>query len=97
MHWQLQPLIWPIIIATLALLAVPHKAHPQEISEAVKKACDADVRTLCRAEYAAKDAEAIAACMKSHAPFIGKPPFISPACVKAWMAEHPPQHKRKKQ
>jgi hypothetical protein len=96
MHWQLQPIIWPIIIATLALLAVPHRAHPQEVSAAIRAACEGDVRTLCPAEYARKDADAIAACMKGHAPFIGKPPFISPRCVKAWITEHPPEPKRTK-
>jgi hypothetical protein len=56
MPWQLQPLIWPIIIATLALLSVPHKAHPgtpaAEPSAAVKAACTADVKRLCPKEYA---------------------------------------------
>ena len=95
MPWQLQPLIWPLLIATLALLAIPHRARPQEVSAAVRAACDADVRTLCPAEYAAKDAPAIAACMKGHAPFVGRAPFISNGCVKAWLAEHPPERKRK--
>jgi hypothetical protein len=109
MHWQLQPIIWPIIIATLALLAAPHRAHPQppvaqsatgtpaqEPSPAIRAACDADVRTLCPSEYETKDARAIASCMKSHAPFIGSPPYISPGCVKAWLDEHPPERKSKK-
>jgi hypothetical protein len=95
MPWQLQPLIWPLIIATLALLAIPHRAHPQEVSEAVRAACDADVRTLCPAEYEAKDAAAIAACMRGHAPFVGREPFISNGCVKAWLKEHPPEPKRR--
>jgi len=99
MPWQLQPLIWPIIIATLALLSVPHKAHPAspvaqsaagipaaEPSAAVKAACTADVKRLCPKEYANRHADggaAIGACMKAHA-------FsISGRCIKAWLFEHP--------
>ena len=93
MPWQLQPLIWPIIIATLALLAVPHKAHPQEPTPAMR-ACEGDIQKLCSTEYAANDGLAIAACMISHAPFIGKPPFVSNGCVKAWLKEHPPEKKK---
>jgi hypothetical protein len=90
MPWQLQPLIWPIIIATLALLSVPHKAHPgtpaAEPSAAVKAACTADVKRLCPKEYANRHPDggaAIGACMKAHA-------FsISGRCIKAWLFEHP--------
>jgi hypothetical protein len=86
MPWQLQPLIWPIIIATLALLAMPHKARPAEPSAAVKAACTADVKRLCPKEYAnrhADDGAAIGTCMKTHA-------FsISGRCIKAWLFEHP--------
>ena len=89
MPWQLQPLIWPIIIATLALLSVPHKAHPgtpaAEPSAAVKAACTADVKRLCPKEYANRHADgaAIGTCMKAHA-------FsISGRCIKAWLFEHP--------
>jgi hypothetical protein len=96
MPWQLQPIIWPIIIATLALLAVPHKARPQEVSSAVRAACEGDMRALCPDEYAAQDGPAIATCMKSHAPFIGKPPFVSTDCVNAWLAEHPANRRKKK-
>ena len=90
MPWQLQPLIWPIIIATLALLAMPHKAHPQEPSAAVKAACSADVKRLCPKEYLNRHADggaSIGTCMKAHA-------FsISPRCIKAWLFEHPEDKK----
>jgi hypothetical protein len=51
MPWQLQPLIWPILIATLALLAVPHKAHPQ--SADLVNACRDDALRLCVREVRA--------------------------------------------
>jgi hypothetical protein len=86
MPWQLQPLIWPIIIATLALLAMPHKARPAEPSAAIKAACTTDVKRLCPKEYANRHADggaAIGSCMKAHA-------FsISGRCIKAWLFEHP--------
>jgi hypothetical protein len=28
MHWRLEPIIWVLIIGTLALLAIPRPAHP---------------------------------------------------------------------
>jgi hypothetical protein len=69
MPWQLQPLIWPIVIATLALLAVPHKAHPQ--SAALIKACYRSVAKECHAQ--AKDKQtfgeyraAVGACVKQN-------------------------------
>jgi hypothetical protein len=87
MPWQLQPLIWPIIIATLALLALPHKARPAEPSTAVKIACTADVKRLCPKEYAHRDGPGIGSCMKAHA-------FsISGRCIKAWLFEHPEDRK----
>jgi hypothetical protein len=86
MPWQLQPLIWPIIIATLALLAMPHKARPAEPSAAVKAACTADVKRLCPKEYLNRHVDggaAIGTCMKTHA-------FsISGRCIKAWLTDHP--------
>lgn len=92
MPWQLQPIIWPIIIATLALIAMPHKAHPatasQGASPAIRAACDGDIRRLCPKEHAAGDGAAIARCMRAHA-------FsISTRCINAWLSEHP-QEKHK--
>ena len=91
MPWQLQPLIWPIVIATLALLAVPHKARPQEPSAAIKAACTSDVVRLCPKEYAARHRDggaSIGPCMRSHA-------FsISGRCMKAWLFEHPEDRKQ---
>jgi hypothetical protein len=91
MPWQLQPLIWPIIIATLALLAVPHRARPAEPSAAIQAACTADVKRLCPKEYANRHADggaAIGTCMKAHA-------FsISGRCIKAWLFEHPQNKKQ---
>jgi hypothetical protein len=81
MPWQLQPLIWPIIIATLALLAVPRPAHPQEARPAVRAACEGDIKRLCPKQRAAGDGAAIAACMRAHA-FA-----ISRGCVDAWLSQ----------
>jgi hypothetical protein len=59
MPWQLQPLIWPLLIATLALLAMPHKAHPAEPSHprqpsaALVNACRDDALRLCAAQVGA--------------------------------------------
>ena len=91
MPWQLQPLIWPLLIATLALLAIPHRAKPAEPSAAIKSACSDDVRRLCPKEYANRHADgaaAIGACMRAHV-------FsISPRCIKAWLTEHPEDRKQ---
>jgi hypothetical protein len=90
MPWQLQPLIWPIVIATLAMLAIPRPAHPTEPSEAIKRACTADVKRLCPREYLHRHADGgagIGTCMKAHA-------FsISGRCIKAWLFEHPEDKK----
>ena len=104
MPWQLQPLIWPILIATLALLAIPHRAHPghpvaqsatgtpaAEPSAAIKAACSEDVRRLCPKEYANRHADggaAIGGCMRRHV-FA-----ISGRCIKAWLTEHPEDKKQ---
>jgi hypothetical protein len=85
MHWQLQPVILVLIIGTLALLAIPRAAHPQEPSAAVRRACDGDVRRLCPKEYRAKDSAAIGTCMRAH--WTG----ISGRCMAAWGSEHPGQ------
>jgi hypothetical protein len=81
MHWRLEPIIWVLIIGTLALLAIPRPAHPQ--SSAIRRACDADVRRLCPKEYAARDRAGIGTCMKTNWT------QISAACVAAWLKEHP--------
>jgi hypothetical protein len=85
MHWHLEPLILPVLIAILLLLAIPH-AHPgtptQEPSPAIRRACDNDVRRLCPKEYAARDGAAIHACMKEHAL------QVSLRCAAAWLREH---------
>lgn len=64
MPWQIQPLIWPIIIATLALLSVPHKAHPQ--SAALIKACYRTVYKECEAQVKALDRKAAGECVKAN-------------------------------
>jgi hypothetical protein len=66
MPWQLQPLIWTIVIATLALLAIPHKAHPAEPSAALIKACYRTVYRECHDEVAALDRKAAGACVKAN-------------------------------
>jgi hypothetical protein len=48
MPWQLQPLIWPFLIATLAMLAIPKHAHPQSAS--LVKACYRSVYRACHDE-----------------------------------------------
>jgi hypothetical protein len=88
MPWHLQPLIWPIIIATLALLAVPRPARPDEPSPAVRAACEGDIKRLCPKEHAAADGAAIAVCMRAHA-FA-----ISRGCVRAYLNEHPQEKNR---
>jgi hypothetical protein len=83
MHWQLQPIIWPIVIATLALLAVPQKAHPAEPSPAIRAACEQDVKRLCPKAYRSQSALLICYCMQRQSVF-----SISPKCVAAYLAEH---------
>jgi hypothetical protein len=51
MPWQLQPLIWPLLIATLALLAIPRNAHPQ--SADLINACRDDAIRLCESQVRA--------------------------------------------
>jgi hypothetical protein len=66
MPWQLQPIIWPIIIATLALLAVPHKARPAEPSAALVKACFRTIYKECREQVKALDRKAAGECVKTN-------------------------------
>ena len=82
MHWQVQPIIWIVLIATLALLAIPRPGYPQEASVTVRKACNLDVRRLCPKEFMLKDSALIGECMRVHAASIGA------RCMKAWMLEH---------
>ncbi|MBV8753346.1 MAG: hypothetical protein JO328_10870 [Hyphomicrobiales bacterium] len=63
MPWQLQPLIWPFIIATLALLAMPRPAHPQ--SKALIKACYRTVYEQCHDQVKALDRKATGECVKA--------------------------------
>ena len=76
---QLQPIIWPIIIATLALLAVPHKARPQhpvaqsatgtptqEPSAELMQACFRPVYRFCREEVKRLDRKAAGECVKAN-------------------------------
>jgi hypothetical protein len=83
MHWQMQPILWPIIIATLALLAVPHNAHPQQPSAAIRAACDGDVKKLCPHAYRSGSATLICRCMARQNTF-----SISWGCRTAWIKEH---------
>jgi len=91
MHWHMEPLILPILIAILLLLSIPF-AHSQ--SAAIVTACDADVRRLCPVEYAAVRGSgsrkrhalmrvAVAKCMQARGSEISAP------CVAAWRREHP--------
>ena len=64
MPWQIQPLSAPAIIATLALLALPHNAHPQ--SAALVKACYRSVYRACHDEVARLDRKAAGACVKAN-------------------------------
>ena len=73
MHWHIQPLIWPLLIATLALLAIPHPAHPQ--SPSLVRACAAAVGKTCHAQMM----EPLSAEMRNH---VG-------ACVHERFAELP--------
>jgi hypothetical protein len=64
MPWQLQPLIWPFIIATLAMLAIPRPAHPQ--SAALIKACYRSVYRVCHDEVRNLDRKAAGECVKKN-------------------------------
>lgn len=64
MPWQLQPLIWPIVIATLALIAIPRQAHPQ--SSALVKACYRSVYRACHEQVRALDRKAAGECVKAN-------------------------------
>lgn len=64
MPWQLQPLIWPFIIATLAMLAIPRHAHPQ--SAALVKACYRTVYRACHDEVARLDRKAAGVCVQAN-------------------------------
>jgi hypothetical protein len=81
MPWQLQPIIWPIIIATLALLAIPHKAHPgppvaqsatgtptaeHEPSAELMQACFRPLWRYCREEVKRLDRKAAGECVKAN-------------------------------
>ena len=66
MPWQLQPIIWPIIIATLALLAVPHKARPREPSAELVQACFRPLYRYCREEVKRLDRKAAGECVKAN-------------------------------
>ena len=87
MHWQLQPLIWPILIATLALLAIPHQAHPQ--SAALVKACYRSVYRACHDEVKALDRKAAGACVKA------KFDQLAPRCRALIEQEFPEAKERK--
>jgi len=64
MHWQLQPLIRVIVIATLATLAIP-RAYPMP-SRADIEACTDDAMRLCKAEVDRKDYPAAGSCVLEH-------------------------------
>jgi hypothetical protein len=87
MPWQLQPLIWPFLIATLALLAIPHKAHPQ--SAALVKACYRSVYRTCHDEVRNLDRRAAGACVKAN---FDK---LAPRCRALIEAEFPEAKERK--
>jgi hypothetical protein len=64
MPWQLQPFIWPILIATLALIAIPRPAHPQ--SSALVKACYRSVYRECHEQVKTLDRKATGECVKAN-------------------------------
>ncbi len=64
MPYQLGPLILPFLIATLALLAMPHRAHPQSAS--LIKACYRSVYRECHDAVARLDRKAAGACVKAN-------------------------------
>jgi hypothetical protein len=67
MDWRLQPLIPILILATLALLAIPRAAHPQ--SRELIAACQGDALTLCPVEVGQAMLGArkpIGRCMRAH-------------------------------
>ena len=73
MHWQLQPILWPIIIATLALLAMPPRAHPAPPSSQLVALCSADAQRLCPSEVVSGDHDRIGRCMRAHRKAVSKP------------------------
>jgi hypothetical protein len=70
MHWQIQPLIWVLVIGTLAILAIPRAAHPQPAD--LIAACMVDALRWCPAESASRDKARIDACMRAHRPRLSK-------------------------
>jgi len=65
MPWRLEPLIWPILIATLALLAIP-RAHGGEPPPDLIAACQGDVMRFCLRAAMSQDKDAIDRCMRAH-------------------------------
>jgi len=67
MHRRLEPLIWPLLIATLALLAIPHFAHGEDLPDPALTpgACRTDmtVAQMCKIKWG-KDHRAVTAAMK---------------------------------
>lgn len=51
MDWRFQPLMPHLVIATLAMLAIPHQSHAQ--SKALVNACFRTVSKLCHYEMKA--------------------------------------------
>jgi hypothetical protein len=67
MDWRLEPIILPLLIATLLTLATPRAAHPQ--SQELIDACSGDAMRLCPAQVAAAMAgvrKPIGKCMHAH-------------------------------
>jgi hypothetical protein len=67
MDWRLEPIILPLLIATLLLLAIPQRAHPQ--SQELIDACRGDALRLCPVEVGQAMLGArkpIGRCMRAH-------------------------------
>jgi hypothetical protein len=64
MHWHIQPLIWVLVIGTLALLAIPRPAHPQPAD--LIEACTVDALRWCPSQAMSRDKDSIDKCMRAH-------------------------------
>jgi hypothetical protein len=90
MHWKLEPLIWPLLIATLALLAIPHFVHGQDIPDpnltpGVART-DLTTEQVCKTKWG-KDRRAVTATMKK-AVFVSYGIKCGKRCGKLYEVDH---------